>query len=387
MKGHIRERSPGRWAIVLDVHDAETGKRKRKWHSFEGTKRQAQIECSRLVTAMQAGSYQEPGKLTLNQFFETWIEYQRAQVSPRTVERYAEIARKNLSPLLGAVALTKLRPEQISAAYTKALQTGRRDGKGGLAPRTVHHMHRVLKQALRQAVVWNMLSRSPADLVRPPKVERAPMMPLDATQTARLLNHFRPTRMYMPVLLAVMCGLRRGEIAALRWRSVDLSNAQLSVVESAEQTRAGVRIKETKNSKGRAVALPSMVTDQLRLHRLRQAEEFFRLGARPSEATQVVTQETGEPLQPNSITHEFVRILALCPTLPRIRLHDLRHTHATQMLSDGVHPKVAQERLGHSTIAITLDLYSHVMPGMQSDAAAKVDASIRAAVQKADGDW
>jgi integrase len=120
----------------------------------------------------------------------------------------------------------------------------------------------------------------------------------------------------------------------------------------------------------------------LRRHRLRQAEELLKLGVRVDEQIPVVSQETGDALQPNSLTHEFVRILSKAPALPRVRFHDLRHTHATQLLTVGVHPKIAQERLGHSTISITLDLYSHVMPGMQQDAASKVDAAIRAAIER-----
>ncbi|RTL89372.1 MAG: site-specific integrase [Hyphomicrobiales bacterium] len=380
MKGHIRERSPGKWAIVLDIVDPETGKRRRKWHTFHGTKRQAQIECSRLVTEMANGSYQEPSKMTLAEFLEKWLEAQRSQVAPRTFERYEEIARKNIVPLLGESLLTKLRPETIAGAYSKALKSGRRDGTGGLAPRTVKHIHRILRQALAQAVVWNLLSRNPADLVNPPKVERKTMAALDPAQTAEMLAHFRRTRMFVPVLLAVMCGLRRGEIAALKWKAVDLDSGQLSVYESIEQTRSGVCTKETKSGRARTVAMPSIVIEELHQHKRRQAEELLRLGHRGIDQTPVVTRENGGPLQPNSLTHEFVRILALSPALPRIRFHDLRLSHATHLLATGVHPKVAQERIGHSTVGVTLDLYSHVMPGMQEDAAARVDAAIRSAL-------
>ena len=145
MKGHIRERSPGHWAIVIELRDSATGKRRRKWHSFNGTKRQAQIECARLVSEMSGGTYLEPAKTTLAQFLDQWLADIKGNVAPRTHERYNEIARKNLIPLLGATTLPKLQPRQISAAYTKALASGRRDGKGGLSPRTVHHMHRVLE--------------------------------------------------------------------------------------------------------------------------------------------------------------------------------------------------------------------------------------------------
>ena len=209
------------------------------------------------------------------------------------------------------------------------------------------------------------------------------MRALDPTETAELIDHFRLTRMFMPVLLGVLCGLRRGEVTALKWRSIDLDRGQMAVDESTEQTRAGIRSKETKSGRARTVALPSLVVEELRKHRVKQAEELLRVGVRHSDDVFVVAQEDGKSLQPNSLTHEFVRLLAKHPRLPRVRYHDLRHSHATHMLASGVHPKVAQERLGHSNVGITLDLYSHVLPGMQADAAAKVDASIRAAIDRA----
>ncbi|WP_267423212.1 tyrosine-type recombinase/integrase [Methylobacterium sp. GC_Met_2] len=385
MKGHIRERSPGKWAIILDLRDPETGKRKRKWHTFAGTKREAQKECARLITAIGGGDYVEPAKETVAAFLDRWLEHVRTLISPRSHERYTELARKNIVPLLGNAVLTSLRPEQISAAYAKALVSGRRDGTGGLAPRSVHHMHRILRQALGQAVKWRILARNPADAVDPPKVERTKMRALDANETAALLTHFRPTRMFVPVVLGVLCGLRRGEVTALRWRAVDFATGHIAIVESTEQTKAGIRTKDTKSGRSRRVALPSFAIEELRSHRVRQAEELLKLGVRLTDDDHVFAQADGRPVQPNSLTHEFTRILALSKTLPRVRYHDLRHSHATQLLANGVHPKIAQERLGHSSIAITLDLYSHVLPGMQEDAAAKVDAALRAAIDRSAG--
>jgi integrase len=208
------------------------------------------------------------------------------------------------------------------------------------------------------------------------------MKALDPAETVRLLAHFGGTRMFVPVLLAAMCGIRRGEITALRRGSVDLGRRQISIVESTEQTAKGVRFKETKSGRARTVALPSLVADELRRARLKQAEEVLGIGVRLTDQTHVVAQMDGQPLQPNSLTHEFVRLLAKASELPRIRFHDLRHTHATHLVSSGAHPKVAQERLNHSSVGITLDLYSHVLPGMQEDAAAKVDAAIRAAIDE-----
>lgn len=383
MKGHIRERSPGKWAIVLDVgeKDPATGKKKRKWHSFTGTKRQAQSECARLISEIKADRYVEPSKQTVSEFFTEWLAFIKPTVSANTHERYTEICEKNLTALIGDVILSKLKTDRIDAAFTKALTEGRGASGKPYAPRTVHHMRRVLIKALSQAVTWERLSRNPATATTPPKVERTKMLAYDAGQTAALIAAFRDTRMFIPMMLAVMCGLRRGEIAALRWDDAEIGDnrRQLSIRQSAEQTKDGVRYKAPKSGKARTVALSATMAAELRAHRVRQAEEQLKIGLRPDGNSFVVAQVDGSPLQPRSLTHEWTRLLDKT-SLPRIRFHDLRHTHATQMLSAGVHPKVASERLGHSTIGITLDLYSHVMPGMQADAAEQVDAALQAAI-------
>jgi integrase len=169
-------------------------------------------------------------------------------------------------------------------------------------------------------------------------------------------------------------------IAALQWKHVDIERRQIAVAQSAEQTRAGVRYKPPKSGRARTVAMSDTVTAELRAHRVAQAEGLLSLGVRLSEDTFVVAQADGSPLQPNSLSHEWVRQIGKI-ALPRIRYHDLRHAHATHLLSSGVHPKVASERLGHSKVGITLDLYSHVLPGMQEDAAARVDDALRIALQ------
>ncbi|WJI69374.1 MULTISPECIES: tyrosine-type recombinase/integrase [unclassified Mesorhizobium] len=378
----------------MDVgeRDPKTGKKKRKWHSFSGGKREAQNECSRLISEITKGQYVEPTKQTVAQFLEEWLLFIKPSVAPKTHERYTEICRKGLTPLIGDVVLSKLRTDRIDAAFTTALTAPRvdhRKKKDGapskplapLSPRTVHHYRRVLVKALGQAVTWERLTRNPATATTPPKVERKKMLAYDVVQTASMLDALRPTRMFIPILLAVTCGLRRGEILALRWRHLDLgdNSRQMSIQESAEQTNDGVRYKEPKSGRARTVALSASTVAELKAHRARQAEEQLRLGIRPDADSFVVAQVDGQPLQPRSLTHEWVRVLGKT-SLPRIRFHDLRHSHASHLLSAGVHPKIASERLGHSGIGITLDLYSHVMPGMQADAAEQVDVALQAAI-------
>jgi integrase len=328
---------------------------------------------------MKSGTYIEPSKTTFAQFLERWLDIAKPRISPKTHERYSEIVRRNIIPALGGVNLIRLRPAQIAGAYSDALKGGRRDGKGGLAPSTVIYMHRIIKQALGQAVRWELLARNPADAVDPPKAERGTLTTYDMDETVELLEALRGTRLRLPVLIAVTCGLRRGEIVALRWKHIDLTAGKMAVMESAEQTSAGVRYKPPKSGKGRSVALLAWVVAELHQHRLAQAEELLRLGVRQSDATFVYTQQDGTPVQPRSLSQMWA---ATETGLPRVPFHNLRHTHATHMLAAGVHPKVASERLGHSRVGITLDLYSHILPGMQEDAATRVDTAFQIAKKK-----
>jgi len=293
---------------------------------------------------------------------------------------------KNIVPMLGANILSKLQPIDISEAYAKATDSGRRDGKGGLSPRTVHHMHRVLYSALNQAERWKLIVRNPAALLEKrdrPKIERKAVRTIDASSTAAVFDAARERRLFIPLVLASLCGLRRGEITALRWRSVDLDGGQLVVIASTEQLddrKIKPCDKEAKSGRARTVALPAMAVEELRRWRVLQAEELLRLGIRADDDRHVVTQADGEPLQPRSLTHVVSEFLKEW----RVTLHGLRHSHASYMLASNIHPKVVQERLGHSSIAITMDIYSHLMPNMQGQAAAAVDVALRAAINKRD---
>jgi integrase len=383
MRGHIRERGKGKWYAVLSVKDLQTGKRKVKFVSLPDAKgkREAQQHLARILTELDAREFVEPNKVTVAQFLERWLAYIKTQVAASTHDRYSELIQNNTVPVLGAIRLVKLRPEHISHAYSRALTDGRHKGGGGLAPLTVRHMHTVLKQALKQACIWRAISHNPASLVKSPRVTRREMRTLDTDATAKMIQAAQGTPILIPVLLGVLCGLRRGEICALRWRSVDLDAGRLAIVASVRPDDGDRREKETKSGRGRAVTLPPMLVTELRRHRTEQAQQLLRLGVRLTDDHHVLTTEDGTPVLPRSLTRGFSRFMRQ-HRLPQIRLHDLRHSHATHLLAAGVHPKIAQERLGHSTVSITLDTYSHVLPGMQDDAVARVDAAIQAALNK-----
>jgi integrase len=243
-------------------------------------------------------------------------------------------------------------------------------------------MHRVLFSALDQAERWKMVARNPAALLEKkdrPKIERKTVATIDPDATAEVMEAARKRRLFIPLVLGALCGLRRGEITAVRWKSIDLDRGQLAVIASTEQTDDGaVREKEAKSGRARTIALPSLVVDELRRWRLAQAQELLKLGVRPDDSWHVVTQIDGTPLQPRSLTHAVSDFLKAWG----VTLHGLRHSHASHLLASKVHPKVVQERFGHSSIAITMDIYSHLMPNIQEGAAAAVDDVMRAAINK-----
>src|SRR6266568_2773567 len=384
--GHIRRRSPGSWELRYSLGtDPATGRRRIVTTTFSGDRKAAERELRHLLRTLDTGEHVDPTRLTVRAWLTHWLDTVRQEVSPKSHERYAEIINNFLTPALGNLPLTKLAPSHIQEAYNSWAVGGRRDGKsGGLSPLTRRYIHTILRSALTRAVEQQLLSRNPADAFkkRLPKVEHQEFMTLTADQSARLLGRITPARLYWPVLLALATGMRRGEILALRWKNVDLERGTVRVVESLEQTKLGIRFKAPKNDRHRAIALPAYAVEELRRLKRQQAEELLALGIRQGGETLLFAHADREPDQPLSLTYEFARFMGRLKELPRVRFHDLRHSHATQLLADGVHPKIASERLGHASVGITLDLYSHVTDTMQGDAALRLDTAMQLAVTR-----
>jgi integrase len=381
--GHIRQRSPGSWELRYSLRtDPATGKRRMATATVKGKRRDAEKELRRLLRTLDTGEHVDPTRMTVREWLSHWLETIHQEISPKSYERYAEVVTNFLLPALGNLPLVKVGPSHIQQAYTAWATGGRLDGKGGgLSAPTRRYIHTILKSALARAVEQQVLARNPADAFkkRLPKIERKQMATLTAEQSAHLLRAIEHTRVYWPALLAISTGARRGEILALRWKNVDLERGTLRVMESLEQTKRGIRFKAPKTDRSRAVTLPAFAVEKLSQLKRQQAEELLALGIRQSGDTLVCCRADGLPLQPRSLTHQFTYLIGRVNELPRVRFHDLRHSHATQLLLAGVHPKVAQERLGHTTITTTMDLYSHVTETMQTDAAARLDAVFQSA--------
>jgi integrase len=371
MRGHLRERSPGHWAIVIDVRDPQTGKRKRRWHSFTGTKRQAQIECARLIAAQQDGVHVDQSALTvaafLDRFERDWVAI---HVSPRTAVRYRQLL-DHVRRHLGGRQLQKIRPADIAALYATL-------SRSGSAPRTIGHVHGVLFQALKQAKIWNLLRDNVAEVVKPPPVHEQELPMLQPDRARALLDALRSHPLYLLASLALATGARRNELLALRWRDVDLDAGRLRIELALEQTTAhGIRFKAPKTRNGkRTISLPAHAVADLRAHWRGQQEQRLALGAgKAPPDSQVLATFDGGPQSPNSITKEWARAVAAVG-MPEITLHSLRHTHASMLIASGMDVLTVSRRLGHGSPTITLRVYGHLIHGTDDRAARIMDEAL-----------
>lgn len=377
LSGSIRERAKGHWEIRIDLGRDPKGHRLRRWATFRGTKKGAIAEKNRLLEVLRTGTNLEADRISVSAFLDRWInDHVIARVSRKTLHRYREICELHIKPRLGHIKLAKLQPLQIQSAYADMLRCGAR-GKP-LAARTVLHHHRVLRQALQQALRWRLIQTNAADLVQPPRPTKAVVKTLADAEAKDLLESLQGLWVYVPSAIALHAGLRRGEILALRWSDVDFEKNQLSVQRSVEQVGAAMTFRATKTGKGRQVAMSAMLARILRTHKARQAADRLKLGPAYRDEDLVCAGPDGRLIVPHKLSDAFRAAIAKL-ACPKVTFHGLRHTHATILLRAGVHPKVVSERLGHSTVGITLDVYSHVVPGMQEKAAQAIDRAFGAA--------
>jgi len=376
MRGHIIKRYKNSYTIVLNLGvDPITGRRKQQWLSVKGTKKEAEKRLSDVLHQLDTGTFMKPGKTTLGEFLERWLkDYAWTNLAPRTAEGYEHIIRRHLLPSLGNITLTQLKPEHLQRYYSEKLSEGRCDGKGALSPRTVKHHHVTLHTALESAVKWGLLSRNPADAVDPPYSQRPEWHTLNEDDINTLLEAAKKTPYYALFYLALFTGMRRSELLALRWSDVDLLLCQVYVTRTLHQLRDGsIVYRAPKTAKGRRmIALSPSAAVILREHRLEQETARVMLGASLTDDDLVFSQIDGKPLLPDTVTHAWIKLVRR-NGLEGVRLHDARHSHASLMLKAGTHPKIVQERLGHASIQITLDTYSHVAPGLQEAAANRFD--------------
>jgi integrase len=355
----------GRWRGAISLGNGPDGKRLRQ--TFYG---KSQEEVDKLVTAALSerdkGLATDPTKETVQQFLERWLnDVMKHRVRPVTLVSYRYTLRHAYAAL-GSLPLTKLTPPLIQRLYTQRLDAG-------ASRRTVQYIHSILHKALNQAVRWNLLARNPCDAVDAPRPVKRDMVTLTEEELRQLVDVMVADELRPLYVLAILTGARRGELVALRWQDVDLVKGAIRITRTAEQVGNTVVWSEPKTAKSRRlIPLPAEAIPVLKAHKAAQAELKMRQRLVWREQGLVFTRWDGSPYIPEFITRHF-GLLVQKAGVPRVRLHDLRHTHATLLLQAGIHPKVVSERLGHSTTTLTMDTYSHVLPTMQEEAARTLD--------------
>jgi integrase len=397
MRGHVKRIRDGVYRIVYDTPRGLDGKRKLKTETVSGNKRHAEVILNQRITTIQRGEYVDAGSLTVQETFERYLRSTVASLAGTTHQRYASAFKTHIGPALGRLKLSVLSPLHLEEAYSTWLRSGRMDKEGGLSPQTVLHYHRIIHRVLNQAVKWNVTSRNVADAVEPPKPRRREMNVLSAQALMRLVGTaLNPSSHALAqgglsaesafsaaVVFLAFSGARRGECLALKWEDVDLKAGSIAIRRSLEQTKESIKFKAPKNNRGRRIQLPQFALDALQRHKAKQNAYRLALGDGYKDQGLVFARPDGSIINPHAFGDAF-RALVKRSDVASIRLHDLRHTHATLMLKAGVQGKVTQERLGHSGIGITMDLYSHVMPGMDADASQRFeDALLEGAEQEA----
>ena len=363
-----------KWQAIVELGRDADGKRKQIFRDAR-TKAEARQILQQLLRELEDGRFVQPHDLTLADYLRDWLrDVARHKVSARTYDRYEEILRCHVLPQLGSVRLTDLQPAQVQHCYGRMLDAG-------VSAATVHKAHVALHGALRHATRMRLMARNPSDDLELPKVRRPEIRALTEDEIVQMLAAAEGTPVAVPLLVLVSLGVRRGELLALQWDDIDLAGRNVSVRRTLEASSLGLTLKEPKSSRSaRTIALPETTAEALRVHHAAQAETRLAAGREFNRLGLVFPGSDGEPWRPPAFGSRCRRVFKRAGL--SCRLHDLRHTHATMLLREGVHPKVVQERLGHANVSITLDIYSHVAPHMQTAAAAKIDGALRAALTR-----
>jgi len=363
-EGSIYKRDDGRWAGVISVN----GKRK---FIYGKTKQEAQRKMNTALRDLQAGLPITSDRQTVEQFLRSWLDMIKPKIEESTWIRHRQYCELHIIPRIGRLKLTALTPQQVQELYASRLSAG-------LASTMVNHLHDTLHKALKRAMRLGLVARNVTELVDVPRVRPAKMRPLSRDETHRLIETAAGDRLEALYVLAIATGMRQSELLGLRWPDIDFSAGVVLVRTQLKRTlekRWVFHEPKTRRSR-RQIALAAPAMAALQRQQEQQQVERATLGAAYEDNELVFCTQLGRPLIKGNVYRGFLQLLDRA-ALPRMRFHDLRHTCATLLLIARVNPKVVSEMLGHAAVSITLDIYSHVIPDMQQDAAAIMAAVLQ----------
>jgi integrase len=367
-EGSISRRKSGGWMGQYTVYTAEGRKRRTVYGKTREEVRQKLTK----ATADRDGGLVYNGEGTkLGDYLTSWLKGSEGTIRRSTFVRYEQISRVHLRPALGNLKLKNVTPAHVRDLYRQKLDAG-------LSPRTVQYIHVTLHKALKQAVRDGMIPRNATEAVKPPRPSRKEMRPLSPTEVGRFLEAARGDEHEAIFVLAVSSGMRQGELLALRWEDVDLEAGTLRVQRSVSHTKDGPVFTPPKSAKSRRrIKLTRSTVEALKRHRADQNSHRLRLGTLWEDRGLVFPNRTGGAMRPWSLTGgPYLRLLKKAEISQKVRFHDLRHTCATLLLLKGAHPRLVQELLGHASISITMDTYSHVLPGMDDGLADMMEEAL-----------
>lgn len=368
MAGQIIKRGDRTWLIRIFMGRDAIGKQKFHHKTIHGTKRDAERYLVAVRREMDLGVFVEPSVMSVNEYFDRWLrDAARPRVSRRTADGYAGLLERYIREPLGHKQLDKVQPLDIQKVYGEMLARG-------LSARLVRHAHSALHNALKQAVKWGLLSRNPSDLVELPKVQHKERRVLSAEEAQDFLEAATVMPHGLIFEFALLTGMRPEEYLALQWSDVNVERCTAQVRRALVRHKKSWSFEEPKTARSRrTIYLPAPLLEKLMAHKRKQAEARLKLGALWQAFDLVFCSEEGTPLSIPNLTYRYFRPILTEAKLPQIRLYDLRHSCATLLLIAEENPKVVSERLGHSTIVLTLDTYSHVLPTMQQSATARLE--------------
>ena len=385
MTGHVRRRGARSWELKFDAgRDETTGKRVTQFHSFRGNKKEAELKLAELVAAVGNGSYVARTKLTVSEHLTARITQWEAleKITAKTAERYRELLANQITPHIGTKPVQKLTAADIERWHATLKTAGRKDGKGGLRPRTIGHAHRLLSKGLKEGMRHDLVIRNVATLEAPPTPDNTEIVVLDNDQVKLMVEKLRGRAMCPRAITALFTGIRRGELLALRWGRVDIDSAaakHIRISEAIEETKAkGIRFKvpKTKNSV-RDISLPDIVVDALRELRRQQLEQRIALGLGklPQDAL-LFPRIDGTAQSPRAFSKDWA-VVAKSIGLP-VTFHAFRHTHASHLIDAGIDVVTISRRLGHASPTITLKIYAHLFRKRDDRSTAAINAAVAA---------